>query len=209
MLKILRHVHTRPCTVQMVRGFSVSTLPQKKLDLTPESEIILLTGQEKSQTTIKYSELLEKAGKKNLVRVTKSKMKRDLPMFQLMSDVELEIAIRKEKSHSASYAGVRTSYGNTLRLCSSLCSITITEMDGGKLKLKELDLKSRITENDFTVQTAKILKWLEKGNFVAVSIKVARESSKEEAENLKKRIEALLVENKDLIPNASRLTFKM
>lgn len=193
MIKILRHVHTRPCTVQMIRGFSVSTLPQKKFDLTPESEIILLTGQEKSQTTIKYSELLEKVGKKNLVRVTKSKMKRDLPMFQLMSDVELEIAIRKEKSHSASYAGVRTSY----------------EMDGGKLKLKELDLKSRITENDFTVQTAKILKWLEKGNFVAVSIKVARESSKEEAENLKKRIEALLVENKDLIPNASRLTFKM
>ena len=116
MLKILRHVHTRPCTVQMVRGFSVSTLPRKKFDLTPESEIILLTGQ-KSQTTIKYSELLEKAGKKNLVRVTKSKMKRDLPMFQLMSDVELEIAIRKEKSHSASYEGVRTSYGNSMRLC--------------------------------------------------------------------------------------------
>ena len=116
MLKILRHVNTRPCTVQMVRGFSLSTLPQKKFDLTPESEIILLTGKEKSQTTIKYSELLEKAGKKNLVRVTKSKMKRDLPMFQLMSDVELEIAIRKEKSHSASYEGVRTSYGNSLRL---------------------------------------------------------------------------------------------
>ena len=94
-------------------------------------------------------------------------------------------------------------------LLSSLRSITITELDGGKLKLKELDLKSRITENDFTVQSAKILKWLEKGNFVSVSIKVARESSKEEAENLKKRIEALLVENKDLIPNASRLTFKV
>ena len=94
-------------------------------------------------------------------------------------------------------------------LLSSLRSITITELDGGKLKLKELDLKSRITENDFTVQSAKILKWLEKGNFVSVSIKVARESSKEEAENLKKRIEALLVENKDLIPNPSRLTFKV
>ena len=90
-----------------------------------------------------------------------------------------------------------------------LSFMTITELDGGKLKMKELDLKSRITENDFTVQSAKILKWLEKGNFVTVSIKVARESSKEEAENLKKRIEALLVENKDLIPNTSRLTFKV
>ena len=59
------------------------------------------------------------------------------------------------------------------------------------------------------VQSAKLLKWLEKGNFVTVSIKVARESSREEAENLKKRIEALLVENKDLIPNASRLTIKV
>ena len=91
----------------------------------------------------------------------------------------------------------------------SLSIQTITELEGGKLKLKELDLKSRITENDFTVQSAKILKWLEKGNFVTVSIKVARESSREEAENLKKRIEALLVENKDLIPNASRLTIKV
>ena len=53
------------------------------------------------------------------------------------------------------------------------------------------------------------MKWLEKGNFVTVSIKVARESSREEAENLKKRIEALLIENKDLIPNASRLTIKV
>lgn len=91
----------------------------------------------------------------------------------------------------------------------SLSIQTITELEGGKLKLKELDLKSRITENDFTVQSAKILKWLEKGNFVTVSIKVARESSREEAENLKKRIEALLIENKDLIPNASRLTIKV
>ena len=94
-------------------------------------------------------------------------------------------------------------------LFSSLSIQTITELEGGKLKLKELDLKSRITENDFTVQSAKILKWLEKGNFVTVSIKVARESSREEAENLKKRIEALLIENKDLIPNASRLTIKV
>ena len=112
MLKILRQVQSRPCTVQMVRPFTTSSLPQKKLDLTPESDVILLTGQEKSQTTIKYSELLEKVGKKNLVKVTKSKMKRDLPLFQLMSDVELEIAMRKEKSHSASWEGVRTSYGN-------------------------------------------------------------------------------------------------
>ena len=53
------------------------------------------------------------------------------------------------------------------------------------------------------------MKWLEKGNFVTVTIKVAKESSKEEAENLKKRIEALLTENKDLIPNTSRLTIKV
>ena len=117
MLKILRQVHSRPCTLQMVRSFFVSTLPQKKFDLTPDSEVILLTGQEKGQTTIKYSDLLEKVGKKNLVKVTKSKMKRTLPMFQLMSDVELEIAMRKEKSHSSTYEGVRTSYGNLLRSC--------------------------------------------------------------------------------------------
>ena len=111
MLKILRQVHNRPCTVQMVRGFATSSLLQKKFDLTPDSEVILLASQEKSQSKIKYGELLEKVGNRNLVKVTKSKLRRDLPMFQLMSDVELEIAMRKEKSHSSSYEGVRTSYG--------------------------------------------------------------------------------------------------
>ena len=77
------------------------------------------------------------------------------------------------------------------------------------MKLKELDLKSRITENDFNYQSTKILRWLERGNFVTVTIKVAKESSREEAENLKKRIEELLTENKDLIQSTSRLSIKL
>ena len=44
---------------------------------------------------------------------------------------------------------------------------------------------------------------------MTVTIKVAKESSKEEAENLKKRIEAVLAENKDLVPNTSRLSIKV
>ena len=108
----MRQVYSRPFTVQVIRSLATSSQLQKRKELSPESDVILLTGQDKSQTSIKYSELLERVGKKNLVKVTKSKVKVDLPMFQLMTDVELEIAMRKEKAHSASYAGVRTSYGN-------------------------------------------------------------------------------------------------
>ena len=212
MLNVMRQVYSRPFTVQVIRSLATSSQLQKRKELSPESDVILLTGQDKSQTSIKYSELLERVGKKNLVKVTKSKVKVDLPMFQLMTDVELEIAMRKEKAHSASYAGVRTSYGN-FNFCvlasRVILNLTIAELEGGKLKLKELDLKSRITENDFNYQSTKILKWLERGNFVTVTIKVAKESSREEAENLKKRIEELLTENKDLIQSTSRLSIKL
>ena len=34
-----------------------------------------------------------------------------MPMFQLMSQAELEIAARKEKATSGMYKGSRTSYG--------------------------------------------------------------------------------------------------
>ena len=54
----------------------------------------------------------------------------------------------------------------------------------------------------------KILKWLEKGQFVNVTIKVAKGSSPEEAETLKQKIYKLLEDNQDIIPNKSRLTVK-
>ena len=51
--------------------------------------------------------------------------------------------------------------------------IAETEEDG-KIKQKQLELKSRISDNDFQFQGAKIIKWLEKGQFVSVSIKTAK-----------------------------------
>ena len=74
--------------------------------------------------------------------------------------------------------------------------------------MKQMDLKSRISDNDFQYQAAKIVKWLEKGQFVNVTIKVAKGSSPEEAETLKQKIYKLLEDNQDIITNKSRLSVK-
>ena len=70
-----------------------------------------------------------------------------------------------------------------------------------------MELKSRITDNDFQFQGDKILKWLEKGQFVSVTIKVAKSSSKDEAEDVKKKIEKLVADHGAI--NASKLTIKL
>ena len=40
---------------------------------------------------IRYKELLEKAGERNLVRVKKTKTTENVPRFRIMSDVDLEV----------------------------------------------------------------------------------------------------------------------
>ena len=40
---------------------------------------------------IRYKDLLEKAGDRNLVRVKTTKTTEDLPRFRIMSDVDLEV----------------------------------------------------------------------------------------------------------------------
>ena len=82
-------------------------------------------------------------------------------MFQIMSEEDLEVATRKLKKTSSAYLGSREIY----------------ETEQGKAKMKQMDLKSRISDNDFQYQAAKIVKWLEKGQFVNVTIKVAKGSS--------------------------------
>ena len=42
---------------------------------------------------IRYKDLLEKAGDRNLVRVKTTKTTEDLPRFRIMSDVDLEVTI--------------------------------------------------------------------------------------------------------------------
>ena len=42
---------------------------------------------------IRYKDLLEKAGDRNLVRVKKTKTTENLPRFRIMSDVDLEVTI--------------------------------------------------------------------------------------------------------------------
>ena len=42
---------------------------------------------------VRYKELLEKAGERNLVRVKKTKTTENVPRFRIMSDVDLEVII--------------------------------------------------------------------------------------------------------------------
>ena len=66
--------------------------------------------------------------------------------------------------------------------------------EGGRLKQKQLELKSRVDDRDLDTQTAKLHKWLQKGNFVVINIKTAKRSDKKEAEAVKARIEAKVAE---------------
>ena len=213
----------KPSTFQTYRWLTASAPALKKFqtdDLSPDADVILRTG--KDSKTMKYSEVLEKVtdlyskclsiiysiivviytnlllqvGQRNLVKISFTKQnktqKEGLPMFQIMSEEDLEVATRKLKKTSSAYLGSREIY----------------ETEQGKAKMKQMDLKSRISDNDFQYQAAKIVKWLEKGQFVNVTIKVAKGSSPEEAETLKQKIYKLLEDNQDIIPNKSRLTIK-
>lgn len=171
-----------------------SSLLKKSFDsLDPGADVILLGNKEK-KIKMTYSEILEKVGDRKLVKVqqTKSKIKSaesDLPMFKIMSDVDLEIAARKARTES-NYMGSRTIY----------------ETDSGRLKQKQMELKSKLSDHDLSFQTAKIVKWLEKGHFVKIEIKVAQGGTKQDAEALKKKIEEGMAEHQDLLgQNNSKL----
>lgn len=81
------------------------------------------------------------------------------------------------------------------------------EVDGGRVRRKELELKSKITDHDFSFQIAKIIKMLLKENFVAVKIKLTRDGSNEDAERLKNKILAEVENNQDILgEKVSRLS---
>ena len=116
MFRIIQlSVQSVKCRSQPIRSISVSQSLLKKVqfsDIDPESNVILLSGKEdNSQTVMKFREVLEKVGKRQLVKVTKSKKKADLPMFQLMSETDLEVATKKEKARSPMYHGSQLIFG--------------------------------------------------------------------------------------------------
>ena len=80
-------------------------------------------------------------------------------------------------------------------------------MEGGRVKRKELDMKSKITDHDFEFQVAKIIKWLQKENFVAVKIKTTSDTTSQDAERLKEKILKEVQNNEDILGDRmSRLT---
>jgi len=141
--------------------------------LSDEDEVILLVGTTKNESRMRYKELLEKAGDRNLVRVKTTKIAESVPRFRIMSDVDLEIAARKQRST----AGAQRSR-------------EILETEGSRVKQKLLELKSRLNEDDLNVKIDKVHKWLSKGYFVNIVIKVAKNSTKKDAEAVKSKIDS-------------------
>lgn len=120
--------------------------------------------------------------------------------FQIMSEQDLDIATRKAKAIPGSYLGSRSLYGEKYFWdVFRIKQYNFSEIDGGRVKRKELELKSKISDHDFSFQTAKIIKMLEKENFVAVKIKLAKEGANEDAERLKNKILAEVENNKDIL----------
>ena len=62
------------------------------------------------------------------------------------------------------------------------------------MKQKSIELKSRLDANDFKTKTDQIHKFLLKGNFVNVTIKMAKHSTMKDAEGLKIKIEEAALE---------------
>ena len=68
-------------------------------------------------------------------------------------------------------------------------------------------MKSKITDHDFEFQVAKIIKWLQKENFVAVKIKTTSDTTSQDAERLKENILKEVQNNEDILGDRmSRLT---
>ena len=94
------------------------------------------------------------------MRVFKKKTKTTgVPEFKIMSDVDLEIALRKQRNAT----GLEKKHREIIK----------TET-GGRVRLKVVDVSYKISDHDLKVQLAKILKWLVKGDFVNVNIKAGR-----------------------------------
>jgi translation initiation factor IF-3 len=89
------------------------------------------------------------------VQITKTKTPWKIPHYRIMSDVDLEVALRKQKSENSSTRSRE---------------LLDTEQ-AGRLKLKSVDIRGKISEHDLGVQLKKIRGWLEGGKFVKVNIK--------------------------------------
>jgi len=176
------------------RNLAVSSFLLKK-GLDPTADVILLGNKDK-QIKMKYSEVLDKVGDRKLVKIQMTKkVEAALPMFKIMSDVDLEIAARKARAETKSgYLGSKVIY----------------ETESGRLKQKQIELKSKLTDHDLCFQTAKISKWLQKGHFVRVDIKLAKGSDKADAEKIKLKIEAEMSDHKELLgQNNSKLVINI
>ena len=128
-----------------------------------------------------------------------------------MSEQDLEIAARKAKAVPGSYLGSKSIYGEKyFPRTNSELKIFSLETDEGRVKRKEVELKSKITDHDFSFHLAKIIKLLLKENFVAVRIKLTRDGSNEDAERLKSKILAEVENNKDILgEKVSRLSITL
>ena len=65
-----------------------------------------------------------------------------------------------------------------------------SETEGSRVKQKLLELKSRLNQDDLNVKIDKVHKWLSKGYFVNIVIKVAKNSTKKDAEAVKSKIDS-------------------
>ena len=99
-------------------NISISAAHLKKFSFTQtdqDAEVILLSSNG-TEERMKYSEVLEKVGNRNLVRIQKTKTKKasdTLQTFQIMSEKDLEIATKKEKAIPSTYLGSRTFFGES------------------------------------------------------------------------------------------------
>ena len=119
--------------MKTIKNISCSASNWKKFsfsDLDPDTQVILVSPKDASESQMKYSEVLEKVGfeklpslqdhwivwlsqvgNRKLVRIQKTKTKNKMLTFQIMSEQDLEIATKKAKAIPSTYLGSKSLYG--------------------------------------------------------------------------------------------------
>merc|ERR1719430_2217798 len=119
-----RVVWLEPYSSPLAPRNTLSTSSWLQNSLSDEDEVILLVGTTNNQSRMRYKELLEKAGERNLVRVKTTKTTENMPRFRIMSDVDLEIAARKQRSTAGAQRSRdilgSSDFGLMMMLCSHL-----------------------------------------------------------------------------------------
>eukprot|EP00088_Acartia_fossae_P052554 TRINITY_DN5940_c0_g1_i2.p1 TRINITY_DN5940_c0_g1~~TRINITY_DN5940_c0_g1_i2.p1 ORF type:complete len:228 (-),score=39.79 TRINITY_DN5940_c0_g1_i2:114-797(-) len=173
------------------RSLSTSPCVFSQKDVGSEDVVIFIDSKDK-EVSMKYKDLVEKAKGRNIVKLIRPRGRKDMAQrFKILSDEDLEVALRKQRSET-NYLGKKD----------------IIETEEGRIKMKMIDISEKISDDSLQTSVGKIRKWLIKGNYVKVNVK-SKDKKSQEYVALKEKILDHFKEDQELLGhNHAKLTIK-